>query len=404
MNNAVPSQAYELIKHFEGCKLEAYRCPAGHLTCGWGQTGAWIKPGMCITQQQADDYLQEALITIADAIPTDIWVTLQQHQRAALISFLYNVGNGALDAPSFGRAIRHNLSEVPARLLDWDKVVVNGIKQPLLGLTRRRRAEAILWQKAIVITEQNILDNWGRVQEYLSSNAHAATPLTTPIASISLVNAAKYYKGEPHQLKAFEWLDSQITEAQRSQFGTMYRALQSANVKANLIEVAKPNPWFIFDMPLKDKPSANIIVGTLRLKGFPQADSIREWDCTSGQPRYQYSGATDIKGKGALPGHKYVRDKNNNSIKHYVVSTSPYDLKHIKGIGGNAFHILPDPICINGMWRSELMIHNDANRLYSPGSAGCIVALSNATWQEIEKAINDIRKAGFKEIPLEVNH
>lgn len=403
MEKAVPSETYKLIKHFEGLKMTSYYCAAGHLSIGWGQTGAWIKPGMRITQRQADDYLQEALITIADSIPTDIWVSLHQHQRAALISFLYNVGNGALDAPSFGRAIRHNLSEVPQRLLDWDKAVVNGIKQPLLGLTRRRRAEAILWQKATVITDTNILDNWDRVREYLSSNTQVS-PLTTPIASIRLVDAAKYYKGEPHQLKAFEWLDSQITESQRSQFGSMYRALQPASVKASLPEVAKPNPWLIFDMPLGNSPTANIVVGTLRLKGFPQADSVKEWDCTSGQPRYQYSGATDIKGKGALPGHKYVKDKSGNGIKHYVVNTSPYDLKHVKGIGGNAFHILPDPVCINGVWRSELMIHNDSNRLYSPGSAGCIVALSDSSWREIEQSINEIRKAGFKEIPLEVNH
>jgi hypothetical protein len=184
----------------------------------------------------------------------------------------------------------------------------------------------------------------------------------------------------------------------------MYRALSGASPKNSLPVATKPQPYFIFDMPLRDEPSSNIIVGTLRLRGFPHGDSLKEWDCTSGQPRYQYSGATDMKGKGALPGHRYVTDGNGNPIKHYWVNTSPYDLKDVKGIEGNAFHILPDPVVINGVYRSELMIHNDANRLYSPGSAGCIVALDNIIWQQIEDVLNAIRRAGFDKVPLEVNH
>ena len=46
------SECLTLIKHFEGCKLAAYRCPAGVLTIGWGHTGKDVKPGMVITQKQ----------------------------------------------------------------------------------------------------------------------------------------------------------------------------------------------------------------------------------------------------------------------------------------------------------------------------------------------------------------
>jgi lysozyme len=403
MNYSVPTQAYDIIKYFEGCKLEAYRCPSSVVTIGWGTTGAFIRPGMRISQKQADLYLQEALISLANSIPENIWTKLQTNQRAALLSFLYNVGIGALDAPSFGKAIRNNLEEVPKRLLDWDKAIVDGVKSPLLGLTRRRRAEAILWSKGVIVTDVSILDNWDKVQNYLRVGI---SPFQPPAASspISLVNAAKYYRDIPHQTEAFKWLDSQITATQRATFGTMYRALSGSSPKDSLPVASKPQPYFIFDMPLRDEPSSNIIVGTLRLKGFPHGDSLKEWDCTSGQPRYQYSGGTSMKGLGPLPGHRYVKDESGNPIKHYWLNTSPYDLKGVKGIDGNAFHILPDPINISGVWRSELMLHNDANRLYSPGSAGCIVALSDSTWSEIEDAVNTIRRAGFDKVPLEVNH
>lgn len=396
MINNVPPQTYELIKHFEGCYLESYLCPAGVWTCGFGNTGEWVTPGLVITQQQANTYLQEAVLSFANSIPDSIWQKLKSNQQAALISFLYNVGLGALDAPSFGKAIRTNISEVPQRLLDWDKAVVDGIKQSLVGLTRRRRSEAILWVTGKVATDNNLLDNWQEVQNLLKYSA----PTVSTASPINLVNAAKYFRNDPHQLKAFEYLDSQITPSQRQQFGLLYRALPP-NKSLNVL---KPSPIFVFDMPLGDNAVDNIIVGTLRLKGFPNGDSLTEWKCTSGQPGYQYSSATSMKGLGALPGHRYIKDSNGNAIKNYTVLTSPYDLTDVKGIEGNAFHILPDPVNISGVWRSELMIHNDSNRLYSPGSAGCIVTITNDSFNEIEQIMSKLRQSGYKEIPLEVNH
>jgi lysozyme len=50
----------DLIKKFEGCKLKAYKCPAGLWTISWGLTfypdGTKVKEGDVITQQQAEDY------------------------------------------------------------------------------------------------------------------------------------------------------------------------------------------------------------------------------------------------------------------------------------------------------------------------------------------------------------
>ena len=42
-----------LIKQFEGCRLTAYKCPAGVLTIGYGHT-AGVKAGQTITQEQTD--------------------------------------------------------------------------------------------------------------------------------------------------------------------------------------------------------------------------------------------------------------------------------------------------------------------------------------------------------------
>ena len=57
----------DLIKHFEGCKLKAYKCPAGLWTISWGLTfypdGTKVKEGDVITQQQAEDYFNAVSYT-----------------------------------------------------------------------------------------------------------------------------------------------------------------------------------------------------------------------------------------------------------------------------------------------------------------------------------------------------
>ena len=47
-----------MIKSFEGCRLEAYKCPAGVWTIGYGHT-AGVKQGMKITLEEADKFLRE---------------------------------------------------------------------------------------------------------------------------------------------------------------------------------------------------------------------------------------------------------------------------------------------------------------------------------------------------------
>ena len=46
-----------LIKQFEGCRLKAYRCPAGIWTIGWGETQGVVE-GMVWTQARADEVLR----------------------------------------------------------------------------------------------------------------------------------------------------------------------------------------------------------------------------------------------------------------------------------------------------------------------------------------------------------
>ena len=52
----ISQEGIDLIKEFEGCKLEAYKCPAGVWTIGYGTTKG-VKEGMKITQLKAEKLL-----------------------------------------------------------------------------------------------------------------------------------------------------------------------------------------------------------------------------------------------------------------------------------------------------------------------------------------------------------
>jgi lysozyme len=75
----------ELIKSFEGCRLDAYSDQAGVTTIGFGHT-IGVRPGEVITQQEADDYLRSDLRraeTYVDAVTLD--VPTDDDQFAAMV-------------------------------------------------------------------------------------------------------------------------------------------------------------------------------------------------------------------------------------------------------------------------------------------------------------------------------
>ena len=141
--------AQKIIKAFEGCKLAAYKCPAGVWTIGWGATivnGAAVREGDTISQALADELLRAEILRIAEQLHQIIPAAAKWggNQQAALISWAYNVGLGAVKDSTLRRRI--NAGEggpavIPQELPKWDKA--NGAA--LAGLTRRRAAEVALF-------------------------------------------------------------------------------------------------------------------------------------------------------------------------------------------------------------------------------------------------------------------
>lgn len=144
MSRPIGNAGLELIKSFEGLRLEAYRDPVGKWTIGYGTTSG-VYPGMKITQTQAEKMLASDCKKFADAVDNSSNVpltnSLNDNQRDALISFAYNCGAGNLKKLCKNRT----LSEIADALLLYNKA---GGKT-LAGLTRRRKAERELFLKPI---------------------------------------------------------------------------------------------------------------------------------------------------------------------------------------------------------------------------------------------------------------
>lgn len=135
---SISERGVELVAKYEGCRLEAYRCPAGVWTIGYGHT-AGVKEGDRLScAEAAKSLLKEDLKKYGNYVNEcvrkgQIAFPLNQNQFDALTSFCYNCGNGSLQRLVTGRDARTIADKLPA----YNK----GGGRVLAGLTRRREEE-----------------------------------------------------------------------------------------------------------------------------------------------------------------------------------------------------------------------------------------------------------------------
>lgn len=138
-----------LIKHYEGCKLKAYLCPAGVPTIGYGATyypnKSPVKIGDVISQVEADVLLTNTLGPFEMGVTKLLTTSINQNQFDALVSFAYNLGLANLKSSTLLKKVNANPSDssIPAEFAKWCKA---GGKV-LAGLVARRQAEAELYKK-----------------------------------------------------------------------------------------------------------------------------------------------------------------------------------------------------------------------------------------------------------------
>jgi len=143
--------ALTLIKHFEGLRLKAYRCPNNILTIAYGHTQG-VKEGDVCTKEQADKILQDDVhnfeAQVLKALNADE-ISINQFQFDALVCFAYNLGtytliHGSRNAPvtktgKLWQALKDK---------DYERAKANFLLYSnggLRGLVIRRTAESMLF-------------------------------------------------------------------------------------------------------------------------------------------------------------------------------------------------------------------------------------------------------------------
>ena len=137
-------QTLDFIKKLEGFCSHSYKCPAGVWTIGYGTTiysnGVKVKDGDKINEEDAlfelYKYIEKHCLPVVEDLEKQ-GVKLNENQRTAIMSLVYNIG-----APAFNRSkckeciIKNN---VVGACKNWDWKRSNGVV--LNGLIKRRNEE-----------------------------------------------------------------------------------------------------------------------------------------------------------------------------------------------------------------------------------------------------------------------
>jgi len=133
------------IARSEGCRLKAYRCPAGVPTIGWGHTGG-VKMGDTCTQEQADAWFSIDLSVYADGVQRELKRDASDNELGAMVSLAYNIGlHGFAKSTVLKRHNEGDRQSAARAFALWNKARINGVLQVVDGLTSRRAREAALY-------------------------------------------------------------------------------------------------------------------------------------------------------------------------------------------------------------------------------------------------------------------
>jgi len=134
-------RAKNMIKQFEGLRLEAYLCPGGILTIGFGHTKN-VRVDQRINEMEANALLDADLQRFEQAVTDYVDVPLHDNQFGALVSFCFNVGVAMFARSTLLQLLNRGwYQQVPAQLLRWNRVA----GREVAGLMARRKEEVRLW-------------------------------------------------------------------------------------------------------------------------------------------------------------------------------------------------------------------------------------------------------------------
>ena len=197
--------ALRLIIEFESFSETPYKLPGEpYFTIGYGRHEESIKPSDVVTKADELKWLNARVERTAKLIKSKVKPNLSDSQINALISFIYNVGEGAFSSSTLLKRINKGDPKASEELLRWNK---GSHGKVMKGLVRRRKSEKALYDSVNLSKSTNMSEEF------------------------KLCRAAKYTKGDlKHQNDAWQWLQSQIDVELIEQFIGMYREKKNETV------------------------------------------------------------------------------------------------------------------------------------------------------------------------------
>lgn len=141
---AINERGLDVIRKSEGLRLNAYFL-AGQWLIGYGHAGT-AKPGMAITEDEADRLLVADIKAAERAVRLLVGVPVNENEFSALVSLAYNMGSGAFAKTEVLRRLnagdRKGAADAFRYLVAAD---IKGERVVLDALKRRRVAERALF-------------------------------------------------------------------------------------------------------------------------------------------------------------------------------------------------------------------------------------------------------------------
>lgn len=132
------AMAIVLIQYFEGVKYKPYYDVGGVLSVCYGHVGTDIDKNKIYTEKECHQLLEKDLATVKQKVDNLIKVDVPETTRAALYSFVYNVGTRAFAESTLLEKLNSgNRKEACAELKRW----IKADNKPWRGLMTRREIE-----------------------------------------------------------------------------------------------------------------------------------------------------------------------------------------------------------------------------------------------------------------------
>lgn len=134
-----------LIKSFEQCRLKAFKpTPNDVWTIGWGRTRG-VNEGDTCSQEEADAWLEQDLSEAEACVSQCVSAAMTDNEFSACVSLAYNIGCHAFENSTLVHLLNEaDYNGAQAQFKRWNKQA----GRELAGLTRRRAAEAALFEQA----------------------------------------------------------------------------------------------------------------------------------------------------------------------------------------------------------------------------------------------------------------